>query len=242
MKQFQPKLEILPPAQRQLWANLTPIQELGFVLYGGTAIALHLGHRYSVDFDFFSSNPVNPAALRSRLPFLQETSLLQEHKNTFEVKTHSGVKVSFFGGLDFGRVGDPEQTLDGVVTVASLKDLMATKLKVILQRSELKDYQDIAAMIKAGVKIDAGLAAAEEMYQPAFSVIHSLKALVYFEDGDLARLSTEDRKTLVAASQKIKTLPPVRRTMRLDALPFEKTSPRTQSLPPSQKSSGPPMD
>jgi hypothetical protein len=40
-------MEILPPAQR-----------LGFVLYGGTAIALRLGHRSSVDFDFFTADPL----------------------------------------------------------------------------------------------------------------------------------------------------------------------------------------
>jgi hypothetical protein len=219
MKRFPPKLEILPPAQRQLWTNLTPIQELGFVLYGGTAIALRLAHRFSVDFDFFSSHAVNPIELRKRLPFLRETSLVQEHKNTFEVQTHSGVKVSFFGGLDFGRVGEPEQTADGVVTIASIEDLMATKLKVILQRSELKDYQDIAAMIKAGVRIDAGLAAAQEMYQPTFSPIHSLKALVYFEDGDLSKLTMDERKTLIAAAQEVRSLPAIQRIMRLDALP-----------------------
>ena len=51
---FNPKLEILPPAQRRLWDELrqTP-QE--FVLYGGTALALRLAHRHSEDFDFFSN-------------------------------------------------------------------------------------------------------------------------------------------------------------------------------------------
>jgi hypothetical protein len=60
MKPFAPRLEILPPAQRKLWNELseTPRE---FVLYGGTALALHLGHRHSVDFDFFG----NRALVRS---------------------------------------------------------------------------------------------------------------------------------------------------------------------------------
>jgi hypothetical protein len=50
---FTPRLDILPPAQRTLSPHL--IQVPGhFVLYGGTAIWLRLGHRQSVDFDFFS--------------------------------------------------------------------------------------------------------------------------------------------------------------------------------------------
>lgn len=219
MKEFPPRLEVLPPAQRELWPLLAPIQRFGYVLYGGTAIALRLAHRYSVDFDFFTSQSVNPGELRKHLPFLRDSRPIQEHHNTFEVATFSGVKVSFFGGLDFGRVGTPDQTSDGITTVASLDDLMATKLKVILQRSELKDYQDIAAMSRAGVRVDAGLAAAEEMFRPTFSPLHSLKALVYFDDGDLSRLSAEDRRTLVTVAQQVRSLPPIKRTLRLDAMP-----------------------
>lgn len=224
MNRFSPRLEVLPPTQRELWPLLAPIQGFGYVLYGGTAIALRLAHRFSVDFDFFTSRSVNSSELRKNVPFLRNSRPIQEHPNTFEIVTFSGVKVSFFGGLDFGRVGTPEQTADGITTVASLDDLMATKLKVILQRSELKDYQDIAAMSRAGVRVDAGLAAAEEMFRPTFSPLHSLKALVYFGDGDLSRLSEEDRETLVNVARQVRSLPPINRTLRLDAMP-EATQP-----------------
>jgi hypothetical protein len=50
---FKPSLEILPPTQQRLWLGLKAATALGFVLYGGTAIALRLGHRPSVDFNFF---------------------------------------------------------------------------------------------------------------------------------------------------------------------------------------------
>jgi len=46
-------LDILPPAQRKIWDALSALPS-EFVLYGGTAIALQLGHRQSVDFDFFA--------------------------------------------------------------------------------------------------------------------------------------------------------------------------------------------
>ncbi len=51
---FNPRLDILPLSQRRLWDELGELPE-EFVLYGGTAIALHLGHRQSVDFDFFTN-------------------------------------------------------------------------------------------------------------------------------------------------------------------------------------------
>lgn len=53
ISRFEPHLHTLPEAQQALWPGLKPALGLGFVLYGGTAIALRLGHRISVDFDFF---------------------------------------------------------------------------------------------------------------------------------------------------------------------------------------------
>src|SRR5260221_11849485 len=73
------------------------------------------------------------------------------------------VKVSFFGGIDFGRVNDPLHTCDDMLLVASLDDLMATKLNATLDRAEAKDYRDIAAMISAGVSFATRLSAFKQM-------------------------------------------------------------------------------
>jgi predicted nucleotidyltransferase component of viral defense system len=54
-----------------------------------------------------------------------------------------------------------------VLNVASLDDLMATKLKVLLQRIEAKDYKDIAAMLEAGAFLARGRAGASQMYKGA---------------------------------------------------------------------------
>src|SRR5215475_12554990 len=61
-KRFDPRLDILPDAQRELWPQLSAAPRLSFVLYGGTAVALHLGHRTSVDFDFVRSAPLDEAS------------------------------------------------------------------------------------------------------------------------------------------------------------------------------------
>jgi Nucleotidyl transferase AbiEii toxin, Type IV TA system len=98
------------------------------------------------------------------------------------------VKVSLFGGIGFGRVGQPELTVDGVLRVASLVDLAGTKIKALLQRVEAKDYLDIAAILAAGLPIEQILAAARSLFGPAFNPIVAQKTLAYFEGGDLASL------------------------------------------------------
>ena len=115
MSTFKPHMEILPPAQRKLWPDLKPSVGLGLVLYGGTAIGLRLGHRPSIDFDFFTEKPLQRSTLDSAFPFLKGARFLQEQPNTLTVLVSpgetngEGVKVSFFGNLDFGRIGKPQR-------------------------------------------------------------------------------------------------------------------------------------
>ena len=209
-KCFEPKTIILPPAQQEIWPQLAPAPRLPFVLYGGTAITLHLGHRVSVDFDFFSAEALDKKQLQNSFAFMRGAQTLQEDPNTLVImaKMTSGpVKVSYFGGLGIGHVNEPLQTSDSGLLVASLDDLMATKLKAILDRAEAKDYRDIAAMISAGVSLERGLAASSKMFgnDPALP----LKALGYFKDGDLPSLPKADQDLLRAARDRVTDIPDV---------------------------------
>jgi hypothetical protein len=209
---ISPNFARMPPQQRRLWPELRPSVELGLVLYGGTAVSLHLGHRRSVDFDFFCDRALAREEIRAAFSFVRRATTLQESKDTLVVMvpgsgSRDGVKVSFFGGMSFGRIGDPLLCDDGVMQVASLDDLMTHKLKVILQRSEKKDYQDIAAMIRAGCPVARGLAGARVLFGNAFQPAASLKALTYFKDGDLGKLSGTDRNTLIEAARSVRALP-----------------------------------
>ena len=196
--------------------QLNPLVSFGYVLYGGTAVALQLGHRASVDFDFFTERQLDIKSLYSTLPLLKFATVLQQqadgltvlHENSDGLGT---VKLSFFGGIDFGRVGEPQFTEGGVLLVASLEDLLATKLKVLLQRVEAKDYQDIAAMLNAGMKLENGLAAARALFGKEFQPSESLKALTYFQGGDLSTLSVEERHLLVEEVEKVRQLPIINR-------------------------------
>ncbi len=208
MSPFAPRLDILPEPQRRLWPELAAIPA-HFVLYGGTAIALRLGHRASVDFDFFSTTAFRPADLRPQIGWLEQAELLQSAPNTLTVLVQRGgpVKVSFFGGLRLGRVAEPEITADGVLRAASLLDLGATKVAVIQQRAERRDYLDLAALLEAGLSLAAMLAAAQALYGDQFNPMVSLKALSYFGDGDLPQLPTALQERLRHEASGLRDIP-----------------------------------
>jgi hypothetical protein len=99
------------------------------------------------------------------------------------------VKVYFFGGLSLNRVEDPDWVKGNEIQIASLIDVAATKLTTIQQRAQARDYEDIAAVVSAGISLSEAIAAAAAVYGTTFSGALSLKALTYFEDGDLPSLS-----------------------------------------------------
>lgn len=217
---FEPRLDILPAAQKEIWTHLSPAPHLSFVLYGGTAVALHLGHRRSLDFDFFSADPIKKDALGKAFRFLEDASVIQETPDTLAAlaRMPSGdVKISFFGGISFGRVNDPLMTQDGNLFVASLDDLMATKLKATLDRAEAKDYVDIARMISAGVSLAKGVGAFKKMFKGEPAQV--LRAIGFFEDGDLVTLPKADRDTLRTARDRVLDIPNIDLTAGSLAVP-----------------------
>ena len=220
-RRFDPRLDVLPAAQKEIWTSLSAAPRLSFVLYGGTAVALHLGHRQSVDFDFFRTDPLDKDEIRAAFPFLTGATVLQDTPNTLVVLAAmpSGpVKISFFGGMTLGRVGEPLQTRDGTLLVASLDDLMATKLKATLDRAEARDYRDIARMISAGVSLSSGLGAFKKMVNGEPSQV--LRAIGYFKDGDLPTLSKPDQQVLRNARNQIVEVPEVHVTPGPLAVPI----------------------
>ena len=201
---FTPKLEVLPAPQQRLWDELVQTPS-DFVLYGGTALALRLGHRTSEDFDFFSSKPFAPAALQRDIPYLLDGEVIQSETSTLTVivERHGPVKVSFFGGLKLNRVQDPDVAFDRGIRVASLLDVAATKMVTIQQRAQAKDYLDVLALAEAGVPLPAALAAAVAVYGHGFNGLLSLKALTYFADGDLGSLSPDAKTKLRAMANAV---------------------------------------
>ena len=204
---LSPRLDILPAAQRALYPQLANIPQ-DFVLYGGTAIALRLGHRQSVDFDFFSDLPLDERRKDSilALPWLAGACVEQDEPDTLSVSTagNDPVKLSFFGGISTGCVATPDRTSDGVLFVASLSDLLAHKLKVVHNRAAGKDYQDIAALLDSGMKLDKGLADLEAMFGNRVPAALTAKALTYYQDiAEAWRVTDAVKRTLQGAVRKL---------------------------------------
>lgn len=122
------------------------------------------------------------------------------------------VKVSFFGALGLNRVEDPDLVDENGIRLASMVDLAASKLKAVQQRAQSRDYIDIAAVLSAGVTLAEALASAEAIYGKQFNGALSLKALTYFEDGDLPSLRSEvcNKLRAAAASVDLRSLPRVK--------------------------------
>ena len=199
---FDPRLDALAPAQRALWPELARVPHR-YVLYGGTALALRFAHRTSADFDFFAHDRLDHSELERLVPFVATAATLDEGPDTRTILVHrdtGDVKVSFFGGISFGRVGEPEATVDGVLRTASLLDLAGTKVKALLQRVEAKDYRDVAALLEHGIPLEAILGSARALFGMSFNPIIAQKSLCYFQGGDLASLESHVRDQLVAAA------------------------------------------
>ena len=198
---FKPKLTILPSPQLRLWTELAEVPD-SFALYGGTAIALYLGHRESVDFDFFSSQPFEPSELYRSIPFLQGSEIIQSAPNTLTCLVDRGgyVQVSFFGLPAIKPVKAPTLLESPAIKIASLVDLAGMKASVVQQRAELKDYVDIAALIEqTDINLPIALAAAQKIYGSGFNPQSTLKALVFFDDGNLRSLPREIKAQLTQA-------------------------------------------
>lgn len=217
---FTPRLDILPAPQRQLWNELAGMPK-EFVLYGGTAIALHLGHRESVDFDFFGNRAFEPMQLLPRVPFLAGATITQREPNALSVRLDRGgpVKLSFFGLPDLQRLKAPHIAPGNGLQIASLLDLAGTKAAVVQMRAEAKDYIDVDALLTEGsVTLPMALACATAIYGSDFDAQSTLKALSYFGDGNLRTLPAKLRERLAKAARQVDLA-------RLPAAPKFRTSP-----------------
>ena len=138
--------ECLPrDGRRTLVALKDPVRAHGFVLAGGTALALQLGHRISEDLDFFSAAPFSTDALYRELEGRRlSPSVLQEAEGTLTVNA-AGVKVSFFHHpypfvgklLHFG--GSP---------LASTTDIASMKAIAVSQRGARRDFIDLFFILR----------------------------------------------------------------------------------------------
>jgi hypothetical protein len=199
---------MLPPPQLKLWLELGATPE-SFTLYGGTALTLRLGHRTSLDFDFFSNAPFDPERLAATLPYLRDAERIQVAPDTLTCRVNRGgaVLVSFFGGLGLGQVAEPDAVKGIALRVASLLDIAGTKMAVVQKRAEAKDYLDIDTLLRHGVDLPTALAAGSVVYGRSFNPIVTLKALSFFDDVPALPVEVRARLSAAVAAVDVAKLP-----------------------------------
>ncbi len=172
-----------------------------FVLYGGTALALRLAHRESADFDFFTHEAFSARELLDELRWLGRLEVMEMRDNDLAVIEPGGVQLAFYGGLDLQAVAEPSLVAENGLVVASVYDLAGTKAKGILDRSEWKDYVDIAMLLRAGHCLADVIGYATAIFDRRldFPTQVFLRSLVWFEDGTAGDVSADIRSELERA-------------------------------------------
>ena len=151
-----------------------------FYLAGGTSLALQIGHRDSVDFDFFTSEHIDTKKLFEELRevFVGHTIVkIQEEKNTLSVIIDDYIKVSFFT-YAYKLIKDPIH--EEYLTLASIEDIACMKLSAITGRASNKDYIDLYFILEL-LSLQDLLEFAREKH-PELDRNLILKSLVYFDD------------------------------------------------------------
>ncbi|MGL3210518.1 nucleotidyl transferase AbiEii/AbiGii toxin family protein [Bradyrhizobium sp. BR 1433] len=159
-----------------------------------------------VDFDFFGPNSFDPTVLRGTIPFMRDAQITQQAPNTLTGIVDRGgpIKVSFFGLPHLKRIQPLHEVAENGLKVASLVDLAGTKAHVVQARAEAKDYIDIDALIRVGkVDLPTSLAAAQAVFGPDFNPQITLKALSFFDEGNLRGLPDDMKSRLAAAARDV---------------------------------------
>jgi hypothetical protein len=150
-----------------------------FGLVGGTAVALQIGHRRSIDFDLFTHKKFKNADISkkiSRFGPMQEIIVKKEGEFTFLMK---GVKVTFF---QFPYRVEFSKKFDDIIRMSDLLTLAAMKAFALGQRAKWKDYVDLYFIMNKYHGIDKIIKKARELFGKEFNEKIFRTQLTYLED------------------------------------------------------------
>jgi len=154
-----------------------------YYLAGGTGLALHLGHRFSIDLDLFSprADSVGPDERATiRVQFDDPSLTITHDKDGIFVGTWRGVGLSFFRLNSYPLVQSP--WLVGGVPIATLEEIGAMKLAAIIDRGARKDLVDLFFILKE-IEIERLFQVAAVKYARISTfAVTATRALSYFED------------------------------------------------------------
>ncbi len=173
-------LEVLKKEQKELLPKIA-IFGNQFYLVGGTAIALQLGHRYSIDFDLFCFKSFNQNTIIKKLvqQEIEHTILFKNFEGIHFIS--GGVKLTFF---EYPFNIPSKIPLHEKLLMPSLLDLAAMKAYALGRRSKWKDYVDLYFILKEQFSLIEVTERASQIFQGGFSKKLFKAQLGFFQDID----------------------------------------------------------
>lgn len=172
--------EILNENQRQLLPAMARFRR-EYYLVGGTAIALHIGHRRSIDFDMFKSAPISHKKILDKLSGtgfrLYITRRVTEQLNLIL----NDVKITFF---QYPFPIEPTESFERCFKMPPLIQLAAMKAYALGRRSKWKDYVDLYFLLREHFTIAEVSACATALYGELYSEKMFRSQLCFFDDVD----------------------------------------------------------
>lgn len=151
-----------------------------FYLAGGTALAIHLGHRESIDLDFFSQKEFSSVKIKNKLSNLGSFELISEEAGTLHCLLDE-VKISFFHypyQLLFPFVNFEKTNL------ADERDITAMKIDAVSSRGSKKDFIDLYFLLEKYSLKNIFDFFEKKYSQIKFNRLHILKSLIFFDDAE----------------------------------------------------------
>jgi len=191
-------LEILLPEARELLPRLKSFQN-DFYLAGGTGIALQIGHRVSLDFDFFSEKPIKKTLLKKVEEIFAPLSINPLVNNSRELTVMVGdIKFTFLH-YPFPVLFPIKKT--EYMNLLSIKEILSTKAYTIGRRGSYKDYVDIYIGLKDNyITLSELIKIASQKYSEIFNDRLFLEQLLYLDDIILSEIVMMNGYSLPEAS------------------------------------------
>lgn len=170
--------EVITKEGSVLWPKFVQLSD--FYLAGGTAVALQLGHRLSVDFDFFQGGPLSVELLPTIEDLFSDQPQRVVVNNSEELTLLIGDTKLTFLAYPFPLLY-PTILVEGV-KLATIVELAAMKAYTIGRRGSFKDYFDLYSMLKSGCDLAVVISDAEKKYSDNFNARLFLEQLVDLKD------------------------------------------------------------
>ncbi len=168
-------LEILSKKQTELLPVLSQFKR-EYYLVGGTAIALHIGHRESIDFDLFKGKNIRKKDVYEKLKSIDYKVSFADYNQINMLA--NGVKITFFS---FPYTIPLHSELKGVLKMPDLLALSAMKAFALGRRSKWKDYVDLYFILKFHFSFLEISQKAKEIFKDEFIEKQFIAQLGYFK-------------------------------------------------------------